>query len=178
MGYRYIGTISRAYGTKGGIILSECPDSSLSIKPGSSIKVGFSAQFGKDYILESCQKYKNTLLVQLRGIGTQDIAGLVENGIFMDEAALLRSDDQYYVSDIINCTVLDQQGNTLGQITDVWIMPANDIWVLHTQQGDVPLPVIDDIIIRVDIAAKTIIINPMEGLMELALPIRPGEENE
>ena len=47
-------------------------------------------------------------------------------------------------------------------------MPANDVWVVKTAQGDVPLPVIDDVIKKVDIAKKQIEVFLIEGLMELA----------
>jgi len=55
----------------------------------------------------------------------------------------------------------------LGTITDVWIMPANDVWVLSMPEGDIPLPVIDDVILSVDIPKKQIIIRLIDGLRDL-----------
>lgn len=168
MGFRNIGTISRAYGTQGNIILSECPDTALSLKPGTQVLIGFSAAFGKPYTITSCSSYKQTLMISLQGIATNDIESLVDNGIFVDESLMLRGDEQYFISDLIGCTVIDEQGKELGKISDVWIMPANDVWVMTTNEGDIPLPVIDDVIKKTDIASKTITVHMMEGLTDLA----------
>jgi ribosomal 30S subunit maturation factor RimM len=46
-------------------------------------------------------------------------------------------------------------------------MPANDVWVMKTEQGEIPLPVIDDVIISTDISKKTITVYMMDGLLDL-----------
>ena len=85
----------------------------------------------------------------------------------IEETDLLRRDDNYFISDLIGCSGIDGQGNILGTIKDVWIMPANDVWVLSMPEGDIPLPVIDDVIRSVDIQKKQIVIRLIEGLRDL-----------
>ncbi|MFM8840192.1 MAG: ribosome maturation factor RimM [bacterium] len=167
MGYRNIGTISRTHGTAGAMILTQCPDSSISLKPGTQVLVGFSASYSKPYTLTSCETYKQSLIIMLRGIEMKDINELKDNGVFIDESLLFRDKEQYYVSDLIGCKGIDEQGNILGEITDVWIMPANDVWVLTTKEGDIPLPVIDDVIVSTDIENKSIVIRLIDGLRDL-----------
>jgi 16S rRNA processing protein RimM len=167
MGYRNIGTISRTHGTSGAMILTQCPDTSIKIKPGTQVLIGFSASFSKPYTLTSCETYKQSLIITLHNVAMNDISDLKDNGVFIEEAALLRSDDNYFISDLIGCSGIDEQGNILGTITDVWIMPANDVWVLSMPEGDIPLPVIDDVIRSVDIQKKQIVIRLIEGLRDL-----------
>ncbi len=167
MGYRNIGTISRTHGTSGAMILTQCPDTSIKIKPGTQVLIGFSASFSKSYTLTSCETYKQSLIITLHNVAMNDISDLKDNGVFIEEAALLRSDDNYFISDLIGCSGIDEQGNILGTITDVWIMPANDVWVLSMPEGDIPLPVIDDVIRSVDIQKKQIVIRLIEGLRDL-----------
>ncbi|GDX63260.1 MAG: ribosome maturation factor RimM [Ignavibacteria bacterium] len=167
MGYRNIGTISRTHGTSGAMILTQCPDTSIKIKPGTQVLIGFSASFSKPYTLTSCETYKQSLIITLHNVGMNDISDLKDNGVFIEETALLRSDDNYFISDLIGCSGIDEQGNILGTITDVWIMPANDVWVLSMPEGDIPLPVIDDVIRSVDIQKKQIVIRLIEGLRDL-----------
>lgn len=167
MGYRNIGTISRTHGTSGAMILTQCPDPSIKIKPGTKVLIGFSASFSKSYTLTSCETYKQSLIITLHNVAMNDISDLKDNGVFIEETALLRSDDNYFISDLIGCSGMDEQGNILGKITDVWIMPANDVWVLSMPEGDIPLPVIDDVIRSVDIQKKQIVIRLIEGLRDL-----------
>ena len=167
MGYRNIGTISRTHGTSGAMILTQCPDTSIKIKPGTQVLIGFSASFSKPYTLTSCETYKQSLIITLHNVAMNDISDLKDNGVFIEETALLRKDDNYFISDLIGCSGIDEQGNILGTITDVWIMPANDVWVLSMPEGDIPLPVIDDVIRSVDIQKKQIVIRLIEGLRDL-----------
>jgi len=167
MGYRNIGTISRTHGTSGAMILTQCPDTSIHIKPGTQVLIGFSASFSKPYTLTSCETYKQSLIITLNNVSMNDISVLKDNGVFIEETALLRTDDNFFISDLIGCSGMDEQGNLLGTITDVWIMPANDVWVLSMPEGDIPLPVIDDVILSVDIPKKQIIIRLIDGLRDL-----------
>lgn len=176
MGYRNIGTISRTHGTTGAMILTQCPDASLVIKPGTKVLVGFSANFSKPYTLNSCETYKQSLIITLQHVGMNEVSELKDNGVFIDEQSLLKHDEQYFISDLIGCIGIDEQGNKLGTITDVWIMPANDVWVLSTSEGDIPLPVIDEVIISTDIQNKQITIRMIDGLRDL-LPSRNDDSH-
>lgn len=177
MGYRNIGTISRTHGTTGAMILTQCPDASIALQSGTPVLIGFSANFAKPYILLSCESYKQSLIIMVKGVQMSDIDQLKDNGVFIDEKELLRDNEQYYISDLLNCTAIDEQGNILGTITDVWIMPANDVWVLTTKDGDIPLPVIDDVIIATDINKKQIVIRLIEGLRDLLTGSDHDESN-
>ena len=174
MGYRNIGTISRTHGTSGAMILTQCPDPSIALPDGTNVLIGFSANFSTPYVLTSCQTHKQSLIITLKGIGMNDVDALKDNGVFIDESVLLRDTEQFFVSDLIGCTAYDERGTRLGEITDVWIMPANDVWVLSTKEGDIPLPVIDDVIVSTDINSKRIIVRMMDGLRDLL----PGASND
>ena len=167
MGYRNIGTISRTHGTAGAMILTQCTDASRALQSGTPVLIGFSANFAKSYILTSCESYKQSLIIMLKGVTMSDIDQLKDNGVFIDEKELLRDNENYYISDLLECMVIDEQGTILGRISDVWIMPANDVWVLTTKDGDIPLPVIDDVILSTDIEKKQIVIRLIDGLTDL-----------
>jgi 16S rRNA processing protein RimM len=143
----------------------------LELSAGTTIHIGFSGQFAKPYILESLRAANRGVLISIRGITTPEAAaGLREEGVFIEESLFSTGNkDEYFTDDILGCAVIEQSsGKLLGTITDVWIMPANDVWVVTTVQGEVPLPVIDDVIKRVDIAQKRIEVFVLDGLMELA----------
>jgi 16S rRNA processing protein RimM len=76
-------------------------------------------------------------------------------------------DDQYYYHEIIGCTVVTEDGETLGTVTDILTPGANDVWVVTRPVGKpVLLPVIDDVVLNVDVAAKKILVYIMEGLID------------
>ncbi|MFB9273653.1 ribosome maturation factor RimM [Cohnella cellulosilytica] len=73
---------------------------------------------------------------------------------------------EYYVRDIVGCEVYTEEGELLGAISDVLSPGANDIWVVKMPKGkELLLPVIDDVVLDVDIGARKIKVRLMEGLL-------------
>jgi 16S rRNA processing protein RimM len=76
-------------------------------------------------------------------------------------------EDQYYYHEIIGCNVVTDEGVELGIVTDILTPGANDVWVVTRPVGKpVLLPVIDDVVLKVDVAAKRIEVYIMEGLID------------
>lgn len=74
--------------------------------------------------------------------------------------------DEYYVRDIIGCLVETEEGEQLGEIIDVLSPGANDVWVVRMAKGkELLLPVIDDVVLEVDIGTRKIKVRLMEGLL-------------
>ncbi|MFC5448314.1 ribosome maturation factor RimM [Paenibacillus aestuarii] len=74
---------------------------------------------------------------------------------------------EYYYHEIIGCKVITEEGEELGLIKEVLTPGANDVWVVALPKGkELLLPVIDDVILDVNVADKTIRVHVMEGLLE------------
>jgi len=73
---------------------------------------------------------------------------------------------EYYVRDIVGCEVFTEEGELLGKVTDTMSPGANDIWVVKMPKGkELLLPVIDDVVLDVDVDARKIKVHLMEGLL-------------
>jgi 16S rRNA processing protein RimM len=73
---------------------------------------------------------------------------------------------EYYFRDIVGCEVITDDGETLGTVTDILSPGANDVWVVKMAKGkELLLPVIDDVVLDVDVAARKIKVHLMEGLL-------------
>ncbi len=75
-------------------------------------------------------------------------------------------DDEFYYHEIVGCTVVTDEGETLGTVKEILSPGANDVWVVKRPNGkDVLIPYIDDVVLDVDVEAKRIRIHLMEGLI-------------
>lgn len=73
---------------------------------------------------------------------------------------------EYYFHDIIGCTVVTEEGEEIGRITEILRPGANDVWVVQRPKGRPALiPYIDDVVKDVDVTAKRVTIHLMEGLI-------------
>ena len=70
------------------------------------------------------------------------------------------------LQDLIDCQVLDEQGNPLGKVNDVLsYSPTKTLRVMRENGKAFYVPFVDDFIKRIDIANKTIVIHVIEGLL-------------
>ncbi|MNR58654.1 Ribosome maturation factor RimM [compost metagenome] len=86
----------------------------------------------------------------------------------MDEENLADLDeDEYYYHEILGCSVVTAAGEKLGQITEILTPGANHVWVVKRPKGrDLLLPVIDEVVLEVDVENKQVTVELMEGLLE------------
>jgi 16S rRNA processing protein RimM len=62
-------------------------------------------------------------------------------------------------------TVRDSTRGSLGEIVDIIVTGANDVWVVEGAYGEVLIPVIDDVVIAIDEAAGDIHVRLLPGLL-------------
>ncbi|MEK3882109.1 ribosome maturation factor RimM [Paenibacillus sp. PL2-23] len=75
---------------------------------------------------------------------------------------------EYYYHQIIGCSVVTEDGETLGDISEILSPGANDVWVveLAKKRGkQLLLPVIDDVVLAVNVEDKVVTVRLMEGLV-------------
>jgi 16S rRNA processing protein RimM len=73
---------------------------------------------------------------------------------------------EYYFRDIVGCSVVSDESQLLGTVKDILSTGANDIWVVKMPNGkELLIPVIDDVVLNVDIAERKITVHLLEGLL-------------
>lgn len=75
-------------------------------------------------------------------------------------------DNEYYFHEIIGCRVVSDEGQELGVVEEILRPGANDVWVVATpSRKQLLLPVIDDVVLDVDVKEKLIKVHLLEGLL-------------
>ena len=67
--------------------------------------------------------------------------------------------------DILDYKVLDELGNLIGRISDVMWLPNNDAYIIKKGSKEYIIPIIPEIIKKVDYKDRSIIIKAMDGLL-------------
>ena len=78
----------------------------------------------------------------------------------------------YWIHDIVGLRVITTEGQEIGTITDVFATGANDIYVVRPHPGvnqgrELLLPAIEDVVDRVDLEQRTMVIRLLDGLIDL-----------
>lgn len=163
----YIGVLGRTHGLDGTLVLDDAIALTRSLAQGCAVHVGFSKDFTKSFSVESFSQSEHRTLIKLRELATAEQASeYLDNAVFaLTEDLGLSASDRYRIGDIQGCRVINEQGHEIGVVSDVWILPANDVWVVTTPtKTTIPLPVIDQVILGVDINQRTITARLLDGL--------------
>ncbi len=97
--------------------------------------------------------HKGRALVYFYGIDSIEAAQLLKNRIvFADREDIPIDEDRVFLADIIGLEVFDHNnGNRLGVLTDIIENPAQDIFVVKTENGrEVLVPAVDEFIGHID----------------------------
>ena len=93
---------------------------------------------------------------------------LRETLIEIDEADLAPLDeDEYYVDDLVGLDVVTAAGDLVGKLAEVLGTGANDVYLI-TREGkkDALIPVIDGVVLSVDLQGHKVVIDPVPGLLD------------
>ncbi|MBR6228541.1 MAG: 16S rRNA processing protein RimM [Eubacterium sp.] len=114
--------------------------------------------------------FKNQVILKFREFDRIEDVELFHNCDLMvsREDAIPLGEGEYFLYDVPGCTVADEQGTLIGEVTDVLETGANPVFVIRTPEDrEVLFPVIDECILSVDISEKKVVAHVMEGLMDL-----------
>jgi 16S rRNA processing protein RimM len=176
----FIGVIGRPHGTDGALTIVDFPPQSFNLPPGTAVSVGYSRDFVNTYHVRLYAEQGPRRRIAFAEVTTaEQAAALAERALYASSTAIANnSGERYAISDLIGCIVVRPDGSTVGTLSDVWLLPANDVWEVTTPTGGtIPLPVIDDVIVTVDIPAKRVTVNMLDGL-ESITHHTPDEETD
>ena len=117
----------------------------------------------------SSREQKNVYLLKLEGYNNiNDVEKFKGWALKISESQQGELDEgEYYYHQIIGCSVVTEEGETLGTISEILSPGANDVWVVNRPKAkgkQLLLPVIDDVVLDVNVAEKLITVRLMEGL--------------
>jgi 16S rRNA processing protein RimM len=120
------------------------------------------------YLVENVRISNRFVYLKFSEVNTRDEAEQLRDcEILVDPDERIRlSAGEYFIHDLLDCQVFTQQGDLLGTLVEVWQNSSNDVYVVKNQLGvEILVPAIKDVIKNVDIKAKKIIIQLIEGMV-------------
>ncbi len=117
----------------------------------------------EEFTVSKMRYQKNVAIMKLKGI---DDINLIEkykgSTVYIDEADLPElPEGKYYIKDLIGMDVITDEGKVLGKLDDVFNTGANDIY----QVGEILLPGTDEVLKKIDIENRQIIVHLIKGLI-------------
>lgn len=168
MEYLTVGQIVNTHGIRGEIKVFPRTDfSEQRFAKGSRLLIEIQGDM-LEVTVHTARKHKNVYILHLNGFNNINDVEKYKGSLLkvpVDQQIKL-DEDEYYVHEIVGCIVLTEQNVEIGEITEVLKPGANDVWVAsRNNRSPVYIPVIDDVVKKVDVQRKIIIIDPLEGML-------------
>ena len=158
-----VGRITRAHGVTGEVavlVISEVPGR---FADGETVWL----EDGRSLTVESSRPHKDRLLVRFRGVEDRAHAEALQKAILVvpESSSPELPQGSWWDHQIVGCALETDTGRALGTVRDVIHTGANDVWSAVDEDGTETLvPVLQDVIVDVDIDAERIVVREIPGL--------------
>ncbi len=161
------GKIVGTHGVRGGLRVQPWCDSPEFLCQFKKLFLKDGASFNAVKV-KSSKPHGNVVIMELDGVNSMDDAEALRGKLlYIERKSLKLEEGQYLISDLIGSNVFDADTNNfLGEISDVSKTGANDVWHINRDGKEYLIPVIDDVVISVDIDENRVVIRPLKGIFE------------
>ena len=168
-GLLLIGRVARAHGNRGQVIVNletDFPEERFTPGRVLLVDVGGDVQARR---IRDVRFHQGRPILALDGVDTMNDAEALAGAELRVEAATLPPlpSGTFYRHDLVGCEVSETHGRVLGRVVSVE-GPMERCWlVVDSGRGEILIPLVAEICVRVDPHALQIVVNPPEGLIEL-----------
>lgn len=171
----YLGFISSFNYKTSEIILSDFPKDLPNLDKVHAINIGYSKSFTQKFKIKKIDIFEKYISIQFED---QLPESILQKFIRMAVFIYFEKQDNKIImpEDILNLDVYNIENNEkLGYISDVYLNPANQIWILKNNEYELPIPYTENVVKKIDLSQNKIFIELIDGLMELAVSKKPKQ---
>ena len=163
-----VGVITSTHGVRGEVKVFPTTDDAKRFK--TLKKVILDGREPLELSIEQVKFFKNMVILKFKGYDNiNDVETWRQRALLMtrDQAVELK-EDEYFITDLIGLTVVNEEEAVLGRVKDVLETGANDVYVVELTGGkELLLPAIKDCILNVDLEGGRMKVHVLDGLMDL-----------
>ncbi len=161
-----IGVITTTHGVRGEVKVFPTTDDPMRFKKLKQVIL----DTGKEQIeleVAGARFFKNLVILKFKGIDNiNDVEQYRQKSLYVTrENAVPLGENEYFIADLIGLKVVSDEGEELGELSDVLQTGANDVYVVSKENTpDLLIPAIRDCIKQVDIESGTMQVHLLAGL--------------
>jgi len=164
-----VGKIVATHGIRGHLKLHSYSGNIESLQSSETVLLRGKGGVLKEFAPKTVSPHAGGFILSLDGFTDIDqVLPLVGSELFLKRSQLPEpEEDEYYWRDLIGLTVVTDQGFVLGPISDIFETGSSDIYVVRGDNKEYLIPAIADVVSKIDIAGRMMIITPLDGLLDL-----------
>ena len=117
----------------------------------------------------SVKFFKNLVILKFKGLDSMNDVEKYRRAklLVTRENAVKLKKDEYFIADLIGLSVVSEEGEELGELTDVLQTGANDVYIISKKgEQDLLVPAIKECIEGINLEKSLMTIHLMKGLRD------------
>jgi 16S rRNA processing protein RimM len=162
-----VGTVARAHGLHGEVVVDSYTDAPERYAPGSTLDASVSeADAPMRLRIATSRPFGERLLVRFEGIESRTAAEALRGANLTISRSETKSlpEGQHYRFELVGLRAETPRGERIGEVTEVFTTGANDVIVVRGDRGEILVPMSPGVIVSVDVAGGSITMDPPPGL--------------
>ncbi len=166
-GFIKVGKIARPVGLNGEILAKAFSSLDSITASGSLFLATRSGRYEEFFINAFREKKAKQAVLSLRHVDSRDKAEILSGmTIFQDITRLPAGNDEYYWFQLKGLDVVTVNGRWLGKVSSVMETGAADVLIVRNRDIEILVPMVDEVIKRVDIDRGKCVVDLPPGLEE------------
>ncbi|MDH5366600.1 MAG: ribosome maturation factor RimM [Cyclobacteriaceae bacterium] len=163
-----LGHIIKKHGLKGEVSIHLDVDFPEDYKKMESVFVEINKQL-VPFFIENFQINTNKAIVKFEDVNSiEDIKDLLGNDLYLPVESLPELDKgQFYYHEVIGYTIVDKIEGELGEITQVYEFPNQDLFGMDLKGKEMLIPINDEIVLEADHENRLVNVKLPEGLLDV-----------
>lgn len=164
-----VGVITTTHGVRGEVKVFPTTDDPARFKKLKKVILDTGKE-KLDLEVAGVKFFKNMVILKFKGLDNiNDVEKYRQKGLYVTrENAVKLKKNEYFIADLIGLSVISDEDEELGVISDVLQTGANDVYVIKQEgEDDILLPAIKECVKEVDIDAGKMLVHLLPGLREL-----------
>lgn len=175
-----VGRVARAHGRRGEVIVdpeTDFPEARFQVGNAVFAIVG---ERSVEFRVASARFHRGRAVLGFESVATIDEAERLAGAELHVPESMLTPlpQDTFYVHDLVGCDVRTLDGTPVGTVTEIQRAVGVSRLIIGAARGEIDVPLVDAICVRVDTSSRSIVIDPPEGLLELNQHSRGSERRE
>jgi len=163
-----LGRIVNHHGVRGEVrLLPHNPDSTI-LEHRTTVRLRAADGTLTERRLRGVRRHKRFVLLRFEGYETADqVTPLIGCAVCVRRGELPRlAATEYYHVELLGCAVETEAGQALGTIAEVLSTGSNDVCVVRGGTHEVLIPLIADVVVRVEPATRRMVVRVLPGLLD------------
>ena len=167
-----VGFVFRPHGVHGELKVDPESDDPTRFEDFDTVYVGPRRREVESYTVASCRyqetKRGTTVILTLDEVASRtDAEGIMKQTVFVHDDALDLDEEEVFIHDLVGLDVITEDGTEVGMLSNVLSYPAHDMLVVHRPgQSEALIPLVDDIVLEMNLDAECVVIRPIDGLLD------------